>query len=77
MPSAMLVVKSYAPDNFVQSYRVTIDDRQLDLVLGNPVDADYEMAVFNDKGHLVASGTYLSFGAARWQWDATPQLTHH
>jgi hypothetical protein len=71
------VESAYANDNFVAEYQVHATTRDVFLVLGNVVDADYELAVFDAKGKLLASGTYLGFQGAKWIWDATPQLTSH
>jgi hypothetical protein len=69
-------MKSYANDNFEAAFKLAAGVDAY-LVLGNIVDADYELAVFDEGGNLIASGEYDGFGGAQWVWDATPTTKHH
>ena len=68
---------SYGNDNFVATYKVRAANQDVYVVLGNVVDADFEMAVFDRKGALVASATYFGFQGAKWIWDAKAQTATH
>jgi hypothetical protein len=69
--------KSYENDNYVANYKVSVHGHDIYVVLGNVIDVDFELAAFDGKGVLLASGTYLGDQTAKWQWDATAQGTTH
>jgi hypothetical protein len=71
---APVAEKNYENDNFVANYELEAAHDTIYLVLGNTVDADYEIAVFDSTGRLVASGSYEGFGAAKWVWDARARI---
>jgi hypothetical protein len=63
---------AYTHDNFLATYQAKAGTADIYLVVGNIVDADYEMAVFDAKGSLVTSGQWHGFQAGRGSGTRNP-----